>query len=383
ATHPPLPDRIRRLEPQWSGELPQLDEEGTRAAVESTLAEKEKPRGLPGLPGMPALPGPGGIVGATAAVLATTAASPTPRPAPPRPAAGPAPVPAPAPTAAAAPAAPLDAIAARSVVDSVGRLDAEHIGYAERLLAALPPRLREDVREPMGAAAAVFALLLDRDAALRVRQMEELSRSVDLTLYSETARVAPLVDACAVESRLPLVDLALPALRRLSEPQYRRFAAAVGRLMAADARLTLFEFTLQRVLLRHLESHFRQQAPPAAVHGSVAAVARPAGVLLSALAHAGQRADAATAAFEAARRALGGDGTVTLCAPPQCGVDAVDRALTALAQATPPVKQQVLEACVTAVAHDRRITVREGELLRAVADSLDCPLPPFVPGQAV
>jgi hypothetical protein len=259
-----------------------------------------------------------------------------------------------------------------------------HVAHAERLLAALPERLRADVREPLSAGAVVFALLLDRDPALRQRQLDELSRSVDLGLYAETVRVAAMVDACPVESRLPLVDLALPARRRLSEPQFRRFAAAVGRLMAADARLSLFEFTMQRVLLRHLESHFDRQAPPPAVHGTAAAVARPAAVLLSALAHAGQpRPEAAAAAFEAARRALGDGAGMALCPPTECGVDAIGRSLTELAQSTPLLKQHILEACVAAVAQDNRVTVREGELLRAVADSLDCPLPPFVPGQTL
>jgi hypothetical protein len=170
----------------------------------------------------------------------------------------------------------------------------------------------------------------------------------------------------------------------MSEPQFRRFAGAVGRLMAADARLSLFEFTIQRVLLRHLEAHFERKAPPPAIHSTVSAVARPASVLLSSLAHAGQpRAEAAAAAFEAARRALGANGAVTLCPPTQCGVDAIGRALGDLAQATPLLKQQILEACVAAVTLDNRVTVREGELLRAVADSLDCPLPPFVPGQTL
>jgi hypothetical protein len=33
------------------------------------------------------------------------------------------------------------------------------------------------------------------------------------------------------------------------------------------------------------------------------------------------------------------------------------------------------------VAYDGRVTVGEGELLRAVADALGVPVPPFLPGQ--
>jgi Zn-dependent protease with chaperone function len=368
ATHPPLEQRIRRLEPHWDGSLPPLHEEAATEAVDRALEEEQKPRGFADARGMAdprSLTDPRKLVQTAAAVMAAGMAG--------RPAG--APPPSPPPSVEADP---------KAVTNSVGRLDAAHISYAEQLIAALPETLRKDVHEPMSASAVVFALLLDRDAALRQRQLEELSRSVEPPLHAETLRVTPMVDACAVETRLPLLDLALPTLRRMSEPQFRRFSAAVGRLMAADARLSLFEFTIQRVLMRHLERHFDRQPPPKAIHATVAAVGRPASVLLSALAYAGQpRAEAAATAFEVARQALGANGTVALCTPAQCGVDAIGRALADLAQSAPMVKQKLLEACAATVTLDGRITVREGELLRAVADSLDCPLPPFVPGQTL
>jgi Zn-dependent protease with chaperone function len=356
ATHPPLAQRIRRLEPQWDGELPQLDPDEASAAVDASLPPADRPRAVGDARGFT---DPRELVRMAGTVLAATQGAPTAVPAP-------------------------VAVDPRAVANSVGRLDPEHVSYAERLLGSLPERLRADVHEPLSASAVVFALLLDRDAGLRQRQLEELSASVDGAAYADTVRVTAMVDGIPMEARLPLLDLALPALRRMSEPQFRRFAAAVGRLMAADARLSLFEFTIQRVLLRHLEAHFERLAPPPAIHSHVGAVARSASVLLSALAHAGQpRPEAAAAAFEAARRALGAEGALALCAPTQCGVDAISRALTDLAQAVPLLKQQILEACVAAVTLDNRVTVREGELLRAVADSLDCPLPPFVPGQTL
>ncbi len=42
-------------------------------------------------------------------------------------------------------------------------------------------------------------------------------------------------------------------------------------------------------------------------------------------------------------------------------------------------KNYILEACIACVAADGRTTVTEAELLRSVADSLDCPIPPFMP----
>jgi hypothetical protein len=52
--------------------------------------------------------------------------------------------------------------------------------------------------------------------------------------------------------------------------------------------------------------------------------------------------------------------------------------LDRLGQAVPQIKKNVLEACARVVAADGIIQETEAELLRAIGDALDCPLPPFV-----
>jgi hypothetical protein len=47
------------------------------------------------------------------------------------------------------------------------------------------------------------------------------------------------------------------------------------------------------------------------------------------------------------------------------------------------LRAEVLGACVAAVASDGKVTIPEGELLRAVSESLGCPMPPLLPGQDV
>jgi hypothetical protein len=271
------------------------------------------------------------------------------------------------------------------IAETVGTLDEAHLAHAAAFLARLPPGVRDAVREPPGACAVVLGLLLDRDPAIRRAQMDALRAGVDPAVYSETVRLSPAVEQCPVEGRLPLVDLALPALRRLSEPQHRVFRSTLERLIGADAKLSLFEFTLQRILLRHLEPHFHPVPPPAVAYGSLRAVSRPASLLLSILAHAGQaQPERAAQAFAAGAGRLADTRAVASLLPfEQCGLADLDRALAELAKASPAMKQKLLEAAAETIAFDHRVTIQEGELLRAVADSLDCPMPPFLPGQAV
>ena len=61
------------------------------------------------------------------------------------------------------------------------------------------------------------------------------------------------------------------------------------------------------------------------------------------------------------------------------GVAALDAALNRLAVAAPIIKKNLIEASVRVVAADGVIQEAEAELLRAIADTLDCPMPPFLP----
>ena len=46
-------------------------------------------------------------------------------------------------------------------------------------------------------------------------------------------------------------------------------------------------------------------------------------------------------------------------------------------------KRKILEAAIAIVVADRAVTVDEGELLRAIAEALDCPVPPLLPGRSL
>jgi len=56
----------------------------------------------------------------------------------------------------------------------------------------------------------------------------------------------------------------------------------------------------------------------------------------------------------------------------------VDEALERFAHATPLVKRYLLEAACHGIIADGKISSREAELIRAIADAIGCPIPPFV-----
>jgi Zn-dependent protease with chaperone function len=337
ATHPPLVERIRRLDPQFDGQFPEVRPVGV------DREDHERPRcgsvppfaGMPRLPGLPQVPVP--VLG-----FADEAAS------------------------------------------RVGHVDPEVISYAQALHDGMPDVLRVAAQEPFSAHAVVYALLLDPRADLRDLQLTRLKAGAEPQDFAETLRLVAPVQALPDTHRLPLLDLAMPALRQMSPRQYRVFRAQVEVLMIADRRLSLFEYTLRCVLHRHLDAQFLPQRQTRPVHSPPQKLAHPVATVLALLAWEGQpEPDQAARAFDTGMRGyIGGDHTHRLPPREECSLAEFDAALQTLNQSIPAIKRRIVVACTACILANQQVTVREAELLRAICDTLDCPLPPLVVGEA-
>jgi Zn-dependent protease with chaperone function/uncharacterized tellurite resistance protein B-like protein len=244
----------------------------------------------------------------------------------------------------------------------------EHVNHARRLLERLPHALRARLGTPEGAQQAVFGLLLARDGPLRVQQLSLLGARADQVAAAQF-ELGPFGEGQA----LLLIELALPALRQLAQKQRDAFLADVQRLVEADRKLTLAEF-VQATLLRQ---HLREGAgkPIRTKFGKLAEVAGDAQVVLSLIAQVSQSDTGAAHAKGAA--VLG----IALGAPlPVAELSAarVGEALERLRQLAPFEKPRLLKACLEAAAADGKFRLAEVELVRAVAATLDCPLPPVI-----
>jgi Zn-dependent protease with chaperone function len=348
ATHPPLLERIQALDPSFDGNYPTVV-----------------------LPDTPAAAAPPPLPGASPLV-------PPPPPPPPLPAATPPPLPTTRP-----PPLPVAAttVAQVDVVADVGRPRAEHLQYAVDLHNAVPATIQNAVRDPLGAHALICALLLADNPGAREKQLAELSRATSDAVRSETDRIWSEAREIPARARIALVDLTLPALRRLSPAQFEQFRTAVNALIASDAQTDLFEFMLQKIVMRHLDTRFYPERRPVTQFYDLRPVVRDAGILLSATAYAGAADPVqARAAFDKGAESLGRIARTEIpwLPPSECDLSHLAAALDRFAQSVPQIKKNVLSACAETVAFDQIIQAREAEILRAIADSLDCPLPPFL-----
>ena len=137
---------------------------------------------------------------------------------------------------------------------------------------------------------------------------------------------------------------------------------------------------LLKILQRNLAAQGSHALPPVVQFYSMKPLAPDAAVLLSALANLGSGDDVEVAkAFQAGAPYLrAGEVDVALLSRDQCGMEQISAALDRLALAAPRIKKNVLEASVRVIGADGVMQEREAELLRAIAETLDCPIPPFV-----
>jgi hypothetical protein len=272
-------------------------------------------------------------------------------------------------------------IAQHAVVANIGQATTQHLRYAVDFHQAIPSALEAAARDPLGAAALVCAFLLANEPSTRQKQLEALDHATSEAIHDEIVRIWPETQGMPPQARIPLLDLALSALRRLSPQQFEQFRAATKALVASNTETDLFMYMLRKIVVRHLETHFFPQQRPVTQFYALRPLVPECGVLLSATAYTGQEnATAAYAAFSQGVEFLSRAARceIPLLPPDQCDLSRMDAALARLSQAVPQIKKNVLNACARTVAADGIIQEGEAELLRAIADTLDCPVPPFV-----
>ena len=334
SSHPPLDERIRRLDPSFDG---RPADSGVAIPVDALtdhagLHADTPPASRPGLPGTrPALDAANAVDGEPA-----------------------------------------------SIVGAVGRTEPDRFVYDDFMDLEVSDAVRHRLQDPFGAEAVVLALLLDDDERRRGEQIDSLRGRVEPNLLKEVVDVYPLAATIDRFARLPAVDFAMPSLRRMSKDQFVGFRIAMDTLIDADDHLSLHEYAIRSIVAfrlgRDLGIGERDHRRP-----STTSVSGDVTVLLSGLARIGHETQQeVNAAYSLARRKLASDMAIP-AEPVLPGAGAIDEAIHRLSRLPARKKRDIVDACAYSVLADEDVRLEEAELLRIVITALGCPLPPFLP----
>ena len=334
STHPPLLERIQLLEPSFDGDFSGVKFEQRQVPPEPSSATPPPQPTQAGLP----IPGLGQALPPVIGAVAVEAASAV--------SGGPSP---------------------------------EHVDFAAALLRSLPEKVREAAHDTFDSCALIYALMLDkRDGAVRGEQLEIVQNAFGDQMAKTSDGLFEDVLALDPRAKLPVAELAVSSLRRLAQEQYECFINALEALAAADEQIDLFEYSLSKLVIRHLEPHFENRAQTAPQIYTLKRLGSECHTLLSGLAHAaGDESDVVVKAYQSGKAILGDEVETDDQPTGQFALDALDQALTTLASCGPKQKTKLIKAAAATVSADGYLQIQEAELLRAIADSLGCPMPPL------
>jgi Zn-dependent protease with chaperone function len=267
-------------------------------------------------------------------------------------------------------------LAPHMVVALVGAPQKPALDAAAALEHNLVPALRQAAHSPQDAVDVVLALILSTDNDIRQLQLQTLGARRPDAALGHIENLAGQIRRLDASQRLPLLDLAFPALRQRPLLELRQLIGLVDELVKQNGANRIFDYVLSRLLRQMLsETVTPRHAPrPAFKLRNLHAELQ---TLFSLLAQAGHaEIETARTACEAGLKRLLLDDAPAF-APPQPWIEPLDLALMQLDRLPPLVKQELVAALATTVLHDRQITLAESELLRVVCALLHCPLPPL------
>ena len=261
---------------------------------------------------------------------------------------------------------------AGAVMASVGSTTSAHMDYARRMLGALPVPVRRAIGSADGARCALLALLVAAGGEARDRQEALIKGAAGEATSAQTLEFERALKPMGARVRLPVLELAIPALKELPQGERDRLLQLVKDLIDADRRVTVSEFVLITICRHHFDG--RARGARQVKHRTAKSVSNEIAIIVSLLIHAGRNAPDV---FDGAMRRLGVSGQ-TLRRPAELGIMTVEAALYELELLAPLVKPALIKACLAVIMMNGVLSVVDAELMRAICAALDTPLPPIL-----
>jgi hypothetical protein len=328
ATHPPLVERIRAIEPGFDPEeLKTLREQMQRHVQARRAAAEEAAARETGAAGRAA--GPGGL--------------------------------------------PLDA---DSLIEQMGQPGMGQVLAAALLVAAIPRPLERAAHSPEWAPELICYLLLDPEPEIRDRQLLMIAEDLGAESEAQVRKLLQMEPSIAPELRIPLLEIAFPAVRRRPETERDVLRGLVERMIHADGQVAVFEYALARLLTRHLDDAAHPDRSRPGGRRTLSSLRAQAMDLLGIVAGHGHPddPDKALAALNAGLASLGFEAVPRLSGS-DAWPDRLDTALERLDGLQAEDKERLLRALVATITHGGETITAEAELLRAICATLHMPLP--------
>jgi Zn-dependent protease with chaperone function len=316
-THPPLEDRIRRMEPSWDGRF-----------IKATIKQEAKQERKDSVP-------------------------------------------------FEHPAAMITAAAMMEAIMTIGMPTVNHVKYARKLIDEIPPPLLEATREPLSAYALVLGLMMQSSMLRNISAQDEVLVGVDKGVRQALRRVLGLLMSLEIKYRLPLIELAILPLKSLSANQLKTFNQNISAIIHYDGYVEVWEWALHYWIAT---LSLGKPEIPKPIYGNFSQLTFECSVLLSALGYArstGTEVDKQAYAEAGAELGI----SLVVIKESELNSDLLIHAVGKMRNLKPLTKPIFLKALCLIAQHDGLVEPKEVELIRTIAEGIDCPMPPVLDGQ--
>ncbi|MEM7304710.1 MAG: M48 family metallopeptidase, partial [Pseudomonadota bacterium] len=260
-------------------------------------------------------------------------------------------------------------------LNSTGLLDPAMIAVAGALIQSLEPDIKEASEHPGSAYALMLALRLNPEKNIQDKQLEVVKSNP--LLLKDIKRYSLKTHELDQNEVLALIEMSVPALKKLSEQQYKELKKHLMQFIVADDKSDIKEWLHFRLISHYLDPFFNtnQKKKFSRSYHSFTPIKNSVSVVISLVAHVGSKdSEQADHSFNHAMEILNIKNSQRLRFD-EMEFSEVNDALELINYLVPMLKNDFLNACAECIQLDNEVTSNEWGLLRVIAACIGCPMP--------
>tara|TARA_R110001592_G_scaffold7126_1_gene40161 strand:+ start:27147 stop:29396 length:2250 start_codon:yes stop_codon:yes gene_type:complete len=244
--------------------------------------------------------------------------------------------------------------------------------------------LRLQAHQPYDASLMILSLLISDDVDVKKSQIDEIIKAYPNESVQRIKIISTLktkLNQLLSKQILDLIELALPSLKLMSLKQYQDQKNLLTLLIQADGKVDVFEWLLFQLVKQHLDRHFALSRPLKPKYKNIQSLSELFEIVLSRVVHYGFEDKLEAEIDEQDKRLafiracdISGAKGLKLLKIEDCDGKEFSQAVHHLSLAYPLLKPRIIKGLLTAIHFDEEITDQERYVITAIAVVMDCPL---------
>lgn len=230
----------------------------------------------------------------------------------------------------------------------------------------------------------VISLLLSDQPEAKAKQIQAIEKTFPKNSASRLGKIESLrlkLNLLSAKQTLDIIELALPSLKMMSEQQYQREKQLMTTIIQADGKVSIFEWLIFQLVKQYLDRHFGLSRPLKPKYKNLQSLSSLYQVVLSRVVHYGfedkspedvDQNDKRLAFIRACD--VTGIRGLRLLDVTECDGKMFSQSVHQLGLAYPLLKPRLIKGLLAAIHFDEEITDIERYVITAIAVVMDCPL---------